>query len=190
LRLVAARAMLGRMPSKRALQITGAVLFLIGAGAVLVPAVASVTITLLVGWLLGFAGVMALAGAFMQDGHHRAMRALWGLVALGLGAYFVIFAPAGTKTLTLVLGINFVVLGAIRIGAWTAARGTPGAAAMGINGLLGVILGVIILFDYPDSAAWAIGLLVGIDLMFFGLALFSGGRTIDQSAPVGTRPAT
>ena len=82
-------------PSKRALQITGAVLFLIGAAAVLVPAVASVTITLLVGWLLGFAGVVALVGAIAQDGHHRVMRALWGLLALGLGAYFVLFAPSG-----------------------------------------------------------------------------------------------
>ena len=84
-------------PSKRALQITGAVLFLIGAAAVLVPAVASVTITLLVGWLLGFAGVVALAGAIAQDGHHRAMRALWGLLALGLGAYFVLAAPQGPR---------------------------------------------------------------------------------------------
>jgi len=177
------------LPSKRALQVTGAILFLVGAAAVLVPAVASVTITLLVGWLLGFAGAMALAGALMQEGHHRAMRALWGLVALGLGAYFVIFAPEGTKTLTLVLGINFVLIGAVRIGAWMSSRGVPGAAAMGANGLLNLIIGVIILTDYPDSADWAIGLLVGIDLMFFGLALFSSGRTIDQTAPVGTRSA-
>lgn len=164
---------------------SGAIVFLIGAGAVLVPAVAAVTITLLVGWLLAFAGAMALAGAAAQGGHHRAMRALWGVVALGLGAYFVIFVPAGTKTLTLVLGINFLVMGSLRIGAWLAARGTPGAAAMGLNGVLGLILGAIVLVDYPDSAAWAIGLIVGIDLMFFGLALFSGGRTIDHTAPVG-----
>ena len=58
---------------------------------------------------------------------------------------------------------------------------------MGFNGLLGMVLGVIILVDYPDSADWAIGLLVGIDLMFFGLALFSGGRTIDHTAPTGAR---
>jgi len=177
------------LPSKRALQVTGAVLFLVGAGAVLVPAVASVTITLFVGWLLGFAGVMSLGGAAMHEGDHRALRALWGLVALFVGAYFVIFAPAGTETLTLVLGINFIALGIIRIGGWLAARRTPGAAAMGFNGVLGLILGVIILIDYPESAAWAIGLLVGIDLMFFGLALFSGGRTIDHTAPVGRRLA-
>lgn len=176
-----------KLPTKRALQVTGAILFLVGAAAVLVPAVATVTITLLVGWLLAFAGAMALAGTFTGQGNHRAMRALWGLVALGLGLYFVIFVPAGTKTLTLVLGINFLVMGVLRIGAWMAARRTPGAAAMGFNGVLGLILGVIILFDYPDSGAWAIGLLVGIDLMFFGLALFSNGRTIDHTAPVGAR---
>ena len=47
---------------------------------------------------------------------------------------------------------------------------------MGFNGLVSIVLGVIILIDYPDSAAWAIGLLVGIELMFFGIALISGGR--------------
>ena len=49
------------------------------------------------------------------------------------------------------------------------------------------MLGVIILIDYPDSADWAIGLLVGIELMFFGIALISGGRTIDHTAPTGAR---
>ena len=175
------------LPSKRTLQVTGVILFLIGAAAVLVPAVASVTITLLVGWLLGFAGVMAVVSAVMHPGDHRALRALWGLVALGLGAYFVIFAPEGTKTLTLVLGINFLAMGAIRVGAWMALRGTAGAAAMGFNGAVSIVLGVIILFDYPESAAWAIGLLVGIELMFFGIALISGGRTVDHTAPTGAR---
>ena len=56
---------------------------------------------------------------------------------------------------------------------------------MGFNGLADLILGTIILFDYPDSADWAIGLLVGIELMFFGVALFSAGRTTDHTAPVG-----
>ena len=36
-------------------------------------------------------------------------------------------------------------------------------------------------------AAWAIGLLVGIELMFFGIALISGGRTVDHTAPTGAR---
>ena len=58
---------------------------------------------------------------------------------------------------------------------------------MGFNGLVSIVLGVIILIDYPDSADWAIGLLVGIELMFFGIALISGGRTVDHTAPTGAR---
>ena len=61
------------------------------------------------------------------------MRALWGLVALGLGAYFVIFAPEGTKTLTLVLGINFLVMGAIRMGAWIAVARDGGRRRHGLQ---------------------------------------------------------
>jgi uncharacterized membrane protein HdeD (DUF308 family) len=42
---------------------------------------------------------------------------------------------------------------------------------VGLNGALSLVLGVFIWADLPDSSTWAIGLLVGIELLFAGSAL-------------------
>jgi uncharacterized membrane protein HdeD (DUF308 family) len=52
-------------------------------------------------------------------------------------------------------------------------RGAPNAAMVGINGALSLLIGLLILVDFPSSADWAIGLLVGIDLLFAGWSLVS-----------------
>jgi uncharacterized membrane protein HdeD (DUF308 family) len=52
-------------------------------------------------------------------------------------------------------------------------RGAPNAAIVGVNGALSLLIGLLILVDFPSSADWAIGLLVGIDLLFAGWGLLS-----------------
>lgn len=172
-------------PPAKYLKIAGAVVFLAGAVAVFVPAVASVTIALFVGWILLFVGAATIVSAILHAGAHRILRALWGLVSVAVGLYLVLAPLEGTITLTFVLIVNFLVMGAMRLGAWWSARGTPGAAAVGLNGALGILIALLVLVDFPSSAAWAIGLLVGIDLMFAGIALFSAGREV-QAPPMAT----
>jgi uncharacterized membrane protein HdeD (DUF308 family) len=139
-----------------------------GALAIAVPAVASVTIAIFVGWLLIVTGVARATHAVRA---HRvtALAVLDAVLALLVGAYLVLLPLSGTVTLTLLLAAWFFGAGAVYLVLAWRARGRPGAGLSAFNGALDIVLGVLICVDLPSSAAWAIGLLVGIELVFWGI---------------------
>jgi uncharacterized membrane protein HdeD (DUF308 family) len=102
-----------------------------------------------------------------------AIRVFWALLTELAGLYLLLAPLSGTVTLTFVLVVYFIVIGSVRIGEAIALRGMPGAAMVGINGALSLLIGLLIGLDFPSSADWAIGLLVGIDLIFAGFGLLS-----------------
>jgi uncharacterized membrane protein HdeD (DUF308 family) len=67
------------------------------------------------------------------------------------------------------LVIWFVAVGFGRIAGGLAALGTPGAGLTIVNGAVSLLLGILIAKELPESSDWAIGLLVGIDFVIFGL---------------------
>ena len=156
---------------------TGILLMVLGAAAILFERATSWFVTLLIGWILIIASVFIFASAFGLGSIGRALfRALVGVAALIAGLWLVINPGEGTETLTLILIIYFIVAGAFRIGAGIAERGVPGAVWIAINGVLSILIGLILWVDYPESAEWAIGLLVGIDLIFSGWVVILLGQ--------------
>jgi uncharacterized membrane protein HdeD (DUF308 family) len=133
--------------------------------------VASITIAIFIGWLLVFAGVlMGVHGWSHRRDRHLGVRPwLTAALTLLIGLYLVIFPLGGTVTLTLLLVIWFVGSGALLLSAWWRLRALPGMGAMGLNGGMSVLLGLLIAVDFPSSAGWAVGLLVGINLIFWGV---------------------
>jgi uncharacterized membrane protein HdeD (DUF308 family) len=86
-----------------------------------------------------------------------------------------------------VLAIFFLMLGLFRILAGVAGRGTmPNSGWTIVNGFLAVIIAVMVLADLPSSAAWAIGLLVGIQLLFDGIMMISAGMAAKKLFESGT----
>ena len=71
------------------------------------------------------------------------------------------------------LGIYFLFMGVTRVTVAFLARGQHGAGLVGLSGFAGLLIGILILAEFPSSADWAIGLLVGIDLIFAGWTLLS-----------------
>jgi uncharacterized membrane protein HdeD (DUF308 family) len=102
-----------------------------------------------------------------------AVRVAWALLTLLVGLWLIVEPHNGTLTLTLVLGIYFLFMGLTRLTIAFISRGRPNAGLVGLSGLAGLIIGVLILAEFPSSADWAIGLLVGIDLIFAGWTLTS-----------------
>jgi uncharacterized membrane protein HdeD (DUF308 family) len=166
------RARLAR--SWKALMAIGVVAIFIGCIAILVPAVASVGTAIFIGWVLVAVGVFLTAAAFSAHSLGTvAMRLFWALLTVVVGVWLIVEPHNGTLTLTVVLGIYFLVVGSLRLGAALAARGRPGAGLVGLSGIAGIVIGILILAKLPSSADWAIGLLVGIDLIFAGWSLTS-----------------
>lgn len=158
----------------RGLMAVGVLAIFVGCVAILVPAVASVGTAIFIGWILIVAGAFLVAGAFAATSIGTVLlRLVWALLTVVVGFWLVIEPRHGTLTLTLVLGLYFLFMGATRIAAAFAARGQQGAGLVGLSGIAGLLIGVLVLAELPSSADWAIGLLVGIDLIFAGWTLTS-----------------
>ncbi|MGZ6725798.1 MAG: HdeD family acid-resistance protein, partial [Solirubrobacteraceae bacterium] len=59
-------------------------------------------------------------------------------------------------------------------------RGVPGSWIYGLGGILSVILGFMIAASLPSSGTWAIGLLVGVDLIFWGVRALVSARLLKE----------
>ncbi len=150
----------------------GILMILLGAFAVLIPNVASWGMTVLIGWILIIGSAFLFAWSFTAPGALNVIaRVAWSLLTLAAGLFLLINPDKGAKALTIILIIYFLAAGAVKLATAFAQRGIPGAGWLGLNGALSLVIGLIFWVDYPSSADWAIGLLVGIDLIFSGWTL-------------------
>jgi uncharacterized membrane protein HdeD (DUF308 family) len=170
--------------ARRRLTIAGVLALILGAVAVIVPAIASVATAIFVGWILIVASAFHAADAWaVEHGGRRALRLVPALLTLAAGLYLVVAPLAGAFTLTVVLVIWFMATGTARIVVGIAERGVPGWWMTVVNGVLSVGLGVLIAEGLPSSAGWAIGLIVGVDLIFSGTILMALGSRLKQVVP-------
>jgi uncharacterized membrane protein HdeD (DUF308 family) len=128
----------------------------------------------------GLAAVKVLAVIALLAAATEFASAIWSrrwqgvLVHLLIGALYAVFAflilskpTMALATLTLLAAAMFLVGGIFRVVVAVAMR-FPNWGWEVVSGLVSVVLGVMIWQDWPESAVWAIGLLVGIDLIFTG----------------------
>ena len=157
----------------KTLMTAGIISIVLGAIAIIVPPLASVTITLLVGILLLIGAVAYVAEAISRGSTgHRIWSAIVAVLYVIAGVWLILNPVSGTITLTWVLVIFFLIIGVFRILAGIQARGqVPNAGWTIVNGVLAVVIALLVLVDLPSSAAWAIGLLVGIQLLFDGIMM-------------------
>ena len=166
----------------------GIISTVLGAIAIIVPPLASVTITYLVGILLLIGAVAFVAEAISRGSTgHRIWSALLAVLYVFAGVWLIINPVSGTITLTWILAIFFLLIGVLRLIAGIASRGkVPNAGWTIINGVLSILIAVLVIGDLPSSAAWAIGLLVGIQLLFDGIALIATAMAGKQLAESGS----
>jgi uncharacterized membrane protein HdeD (DUF308 family) len=160
---------------------------LAGVWSIFVPIVASISVTVLVGWVLLFAGVVQFGHVLRRDptwSWDTAWQLLASLFTIVAGAWILIAPLTGAITLTVVLVAWFWALGVTRLLAWWRMRGVERSWMIALNGAFSLVLGILIWADLPSSATWAIGLLVGIELLFAGSALIMtafAGRQLARS---------
>ncbi len=174
--------------SWKVLLTAGIISVVLGAIAIIVPPLASVTITYLVGILLLIGAVAFVAEAISRGSTgHRIWSALLAVLYVFAGVWLIINPVSGTITLTWILAIFFLLIGVLRLIAGIASRGkVPNAGWTIVNGVLSILIAVLVIGDLPSSAAWAIGLLVGIQLLFDGIALIATAMAGKQLAESGS----
>jgi uncharacterized membrane protein HdeD (DUF308 family) len=155
--------------------IEGVVLVILGAAAILVPVLATITFTLFIGWLFLISGVVGLITTLWM--HQRVPGFWWSLlsalIGIAAGVVLLLWPISGSLSLTLLLTAFFIVEGVASImyaiehrnqlsGRW---------GWMLVSGIIDLILAAIIIVGLPGTAFWALGLLVGINLLFGGVAM-------------------
>jgi uncharacterized membrane protein HdeD (DUF308 family) len=156
--------------ARRLLLAVGIIALIAGVVAIVVPIVASVTMTLFIGWLLMFWGVLSLVHAIRTPAPRsaKAWRIFQSVVAVIAGFYLVVLPLSGTITLTFLLSAWFFAGGVVSLIAAWQHRHEPGDWIGALDGVLMLILGLLIALSLPSSAAWAIGLLVGVYMLWWG----------------------
>jgi len=180
--------------ARRWLIAVGVVATITGVVAIVVPIAASVTMTLFVGWLLMFWGVMGAVQAIRGPAPRsaKAWRMVDAVLALLVGFYLVVLPLSGTITLTFLLAVWFFGTGVLSL--WSAWRNrhAGGVALTVVNGVLSLVLGLLIAVSLPSSAAWAIGLLVGFYMLWWGtgalVAAFATRRMTSPRIPTDPSP--
>jgi uncharacterized membrane protein HdeD (DUF308 family) len=159
---------------RKRLMIAGVLMLVLGAVAIVVPAVASVATAIFIGWILVIASAFDFANAIaVEHGGRRALRVVLAVLTFVAGVYLLVAPLDGVFTLTVVLVIWFMATGTARVIVGIAERGLPGWGLTILSGAISIALGVLIAERLPSSAGWAIGLIVGVDLLFSGTTLTS-----------------
>jgi uncharacterized membrane protein HdeD (DUF308 family) len=168
--------------------IEGIVLLILGMLAIVIPPLATIAVTLLVGWLFLISGVVGLVMTFMA----RHAPGFWwslvsGVLGVAAGLVLLLWPLSGAVTLTLLLAAFFTIEGIASImyalehkkelsGRW---------GWMLASGIIDLILAAIIVSGLPGTAAWAIGLLVGINMVFGGVAMIAMALHARSDSPTG-----
>jgi uncharacterized membrane protein HdeD (DUF308 family) len=158
----------------RFLLVEGIILLVLGAAAIIVPPIATLAVAIILGWLFLISGIVGLVMTFMM---RHAPGFWWSLfsaaVGIAAGVALLGWPGAGVLSLTLLLIAFFVLEGVATIMyALDHKRELSGRWGLLLaSGIVDLVLAAIIFAGLPGTAAWALGLLVGINMLFGGAAL-------------------
>lgn len=157
-----------------ALRMEGVVIVILGFLAILLPTVATLGIGLLLGFVLLIAGALKLQRALLFRGLPGFGLSLAGaLLVTAAGIALLVHPLEGVAVLTLILVVLFLLEGVGEIGYALQCRDLPMWGWILASGVASLVIALLLLFHWPSSATWAIGLLVGINLLFTGTWLLT-----------------
>jgi uncharacterized membrane protein HdeD (DUF308 family) len=168
--------------------VEGIVLVVLGLAAIMLPVVATLAVAIFLGWLFLISGIVGLITTFMM---RNAPGFWWSLLsavlALGAGLILLAWPVSGAVSLTLVLIVFFVIEGVASIMLALEHRTAGRWGWLLASGIVDLILAALILAGLPGTAAWALGLLVGINMLFGGASMI--GMAL-HARSIDTDPAT
>ena len=167
----------------------GVLFIILGTLAIAEPFVAGLAMAFLVGWLLMIGGVAHFIAAFAGGGLWRVLaQLLIGVVYFAGGLYFLTHPLLALGTLTLLLATIILAEAVCEIVLYVRHRETHGASWLLINAIITLLVGGLIWFHWPSSSVWAIGTLVGVNLLMTGISRLMVGMAA-RSLPSHAAPA-
>jgi uncharacterized membrane protein HdeD (DUF308 family) len=155
-----------------------------GVLAIIVPPVAGLAVTILVGWMLIFSGIAHFAfgwhtrttGALIWEG-------LLGVLYVIVGGYLLFRPVAGLASLTLALALYLFAEAILETVLSFRLRPLPGSGWLLLDGIVTLILAILIWRAWPANTEWVIGTLVGISMLFSGTTRLVLSIDVRRSLP-------
>jgi len=164
----------------------GIAVSILGLAAIVVPPVAGLFATAVIGWLFLTAGIVGLVATLRTREAPGFGWSLLSAFAAVIAGGVLLWNPLhGLVTLTYVLTTFFIVDGIlVIILAIVHRRELSGKWEwMMVNGVMDLIIAGIVIFGFPGTLVWAFGLLVGIDMIFGGASLIAVALAARKAAP-------
>lgn len=161
---------------------TGIAMVVAGLIAIFFPFISGVSITIMAGFLLIFAGAASLFGAFSIQGTGPFIGALLlGVLQLFAG-FYVIFNPLPALVVfTLVIAIMFIVEGAFKTVFAFQLKPEAGWGWTLGSGIISVLVGILIASEWPAASLVVIGLFMGISFLSSGIYMIMLARRFKTS---------
>jgi uncharacterized membrane protein HdeD (DUF308 family) len=164
----------------------GIVLVVAGFAAIAFPLLSTIAAKIALGWIFLAAGVVMIIHAFsIQKWGGFLMELLLGVLYLFAGGWLAFFPFTGIVTLTILLAALFLAEGVLEVIMGFRVRPHEGWGWLVFSGLIAVAVGLLIAAELPSSAVWAIGLLVGVNLLSTGISFI----VLALAGKRGTAPA-
>jgi len=156
-----------------ALSWQGGLLILLGVVSIVLPVISSLALAIVLGVVLIVAGVGEGIRAIRTWGRQGGIGTLIIAVVAVIAGVLTLFNPlSGAVSLAIVIGAYMIVAGVVKARLAWALRPHRGWGWMALSAALSLILGIAIIAGLPLTALWVPGTLLGIELIFFGMALF------------------
>ena len=146
-------------------------LILAGIAGIIIPPAASIAVTVFIGWVLVFSGVIHFVYAWhSRDKGGILWELLLGAAYVLVGGYLLWNPVLGLASVTFALAIYLFAEAVLEFVLSFQLRPAPGWGWLLFDGIITLILGILILTTWPSSAPWVLGTLVGISMLFSGTA--------------------
>jgi uncharacterized membrane protein HdeD (DUF308 family) len=170
------------------LTIMGVLMIVFGILAIATPAVAGKAVVMIIGAVLLLVGIVQIVSGLRTEGWSSKLPPLiLGIIAAICGLGLLGEPWIGMKFIALMLAIFFVMEGIWKIIASFSYRPASGWVLMLASGVIALVLGVLIWQQWPVSGLWAVGILVGVDLLSTGISMVVLASTVRKFRRVAGR---
>lgn len=152
----------------------GILLVILGSLAIIIPQLATFGANYLLGLVLFTGGVYKLFSSIKMKNEleHFGTALLSGIIATGVGIYLILYPLKGILLLTLALGLYFAVDGlSAMVFATKMRKSNRNWHFLLLSGIVSVILSALVLGGFPYTASWALGVILGVNLITYGIAV-------------------
>lgn len=154
------------------LLIEGILISLLGFATAALPTISTLSTELFIGWFILFGGlIQAYRSIKNRNEEGFALTLATSILYIVFGLLLLIFPVQGVISLTLLLTLFFILDGIAKIYLGFQWRHSKRWGLLVLNGVISLIMAGIIIAGWPGTAFWVLGLLVGINLIFFGVTL-------------------